>query len=143
MNAVRSRLLSLCCAALAGALSACAPMPEPQFVRAADLGKAGPLTLDRPIVVEFQEGDTIPLDFTLDGPFVKSDKDAPPVQLRVARHFFLRIDKDGLKASADGKSFDWKPARPGQFQAGVGVTKEGVRAHISIRTPTPPPHLMQ
>jgi hypothetical protein len=42
-----------------------------------------------------------------------------------------------MKSSADGKSFDWESVRPGQFQAGVGVTKEGAKAQISIRTPTP------
>jgi hypothetical protein len=70
---------------------------------------------------------------------VKSPEGAPPIPLRVTRHFFLRIDEGGLKSSLDGKDFDWKPVAPGQFQLGVGVTKgEGVKANISIRTPTPP-----
>src|SRR5262249_14527336 len=109
----RGRLALLASIAAFGALPSCAATPEPQFVRAADLAKAGPLSLDRPIVIEFQEGDTIPLQFVLDGPFVKSPEGAPPIPLRVVRHFFLRVDKDGLKSSTDGKSFDWKSARPG------------------------------
>jgi hypothetical protein len=136
---LRKILASVMFLGLAAALSGCARPPEPQYVRSADLGKmGGALSLDRPIIVEFQEGDIIPLQFTLSGPFVQSPEGAPPIPLRVARRFFLRIDKDGLRSSVNGKDFDQRSAQPGQFQAGVGVTKEGVKAHISIRTPTPP-----
>lgn len=124
--------------ALSGILAGCAPPPPALRVRSADLAGLGPITLERPVIVEFEEGDVIPLDFTLDGPFMKSPEGAPPIPLRVVRHFFLRIDKDGLKSSLDGEHFDWKPAAPGQFQVGLGVTKEGPKARIAIRTPTPP-----
>lgn len=122
----------------ASALAGCAPPLPPRFVKLRDLGSVGPLELGQPIVIELDEGDVIPLRFTLDGPFVKSAADAPAIPLRVTRHFFLRLDKEGLKSSADGKHFDWKPVKPGQFQFGVGATKEGVSATMSIRTPTPP-----
>jgi hypothetical protein len=135
----RKILASVVVLGVAASLSACAKPPEPQYVRSSDVGKlGGTISLDRPIIVEFQEGDIIPLQFMLTGPFVRSPEGAPPIPLRVARHFFLRIDKDGLKSSTDGKDFDWKSVRPGQFQAGVSVTKEGIKANISIRTPTPP-----
>ena len=68
---------------------------------------------------------------------MKTQPGAPPIPLRVARHFFLRIDEGGLKSSADGKSFDAKPIKPGQFQVGVGATKAGPEARISVVTPTP------
>src|SRR3954468_2274063 len=83
---------------VATALAGCAPPVPPRFVRARDLGTLGPLTLDQPLVIELDAGDTIPLRFTLDGPFVKSPDDAPVIPLRVTRHFFLRLDKDGLKS---------------------------------------------
>ena len=124
--------------ALAGPLAGCAAQPPARHVRAADLGTIGPLDLEQPLVVEFEAGDVIPLQFTLDGPFVKSPDGAPPIPLKVVRHFFLRIDKNGLRASADGQSFDAKSVKPGQFQAGIGITKEGATATIKIRTPTPP-----
>jgi hypothetical protein len=123
--------------AVVASLAACAPAVPPRFVRAADLGKLGPLAEGQPLVIEFQEGDVIPLRFSLDGPFVKSPDGAPPIPLRVVRRFFLRIDESGLKSSVDGKDFDGDVAVPGRFQMGVGATKNGTEAHISIRTPTP------
>lgn len=135
--AIRMPVASLSLLIAAATLSACAKPPEPRFVRAAELGTMGPLSPEQPLVIEFQEGDTIPLHFTLDGPFVRSPEGAAPIPLRVVRHFFLRLDKNGVKASADGKSFDEKPVAPGQFQFGVGADKSGVSARISIRTPTP------
>lgn len=132
-------LLSLFSLVLAGALAGCASSgPPPRHVKSADIGKLGPLLPDQPLIIEFQAGDVIPLHVTLEGPFVRSPEGAPPIPLQVTRHFFLRIDKDGMKSSLDGEDFDWKAVKPGQFQAGVGVTAEGVKANITIRTPTPP-----
>lgn len=122
--------------ALAVALSGCAATPVPQHVRADALG-AGDLDPARPIVVEFQEGDTIPLEFVLQGPFVRTDADAKPIVLRVARRFFLKLDEDGIASSLDGQNFDSDNAEPGSFQFGVSVTKDGVAAKMSVRTPTP------
>lgn len=140
----RGPLATLLFLALAVALPACAATPEPRFVRAADLGKMGPLAPGQPLVIELQEGDVIPLRVTLDGPFVKTPEEAPLIPLRVARRFFLRIDGDGMKSSADGKNFDWKAIKPGTFSVGVGATRAGgIEAHISIKTPTPPPSALR
>ncbi len=126
-------------ATLGASVMGCAAMPPARYVKSKDLGALEqPIAPGTPIVVEFEEGDVIPLTVTIDGPFVKSPEGAAPIQLRVTRHFYLRIDKNGMKSSLDGKTFDWKPERPGEFQVGVGVTREGPKAHISIRTPTPP-----
>ncbi|MFO0588851.1 MAG: hypothetical protein U0441_14975 [Polyangiaceae bacterium] len=118
-------------------LQGCAPHVPPREVRLADIGKGGPLLPGQALIVEVQEGDTIPLSFSLRGPFMATPEDAPPIPLRAKRHFFLRIDKDGLRASADGKHFDERPVKPGSFQIGLGATKEGVRATIAIETPVP------
>lgn len=117
-------------------LVGCAATPAPQVVRADALG-AGTIDPARPIVVEFQEGDSIPLELLIDGPFVQTPTDAKPIALRVTRHFFLRLDADGLASSVDGKDFDPGIAEPGRFQFGVSVTKEGVAAKMAIKTPTP------
>lgn len=114
----------------------CAATPAPQHVRADALGQ-GAIEPGRPIVVEFQEGDTIPLEFVLQGPFVRTEADAKPIVLRVARRFFLKLDEDGVASSVDGEDFDRGNAEPGRFQFGVSVTKDGVVAKIAIRTPTP------
>jgi len=91
---------------------------------------------ERPVVVEFHEGDVIPFDFTLEGDLVA----APPtsIPMTVKRPFFLLIDpKKGLRTSLDGKSFDDKPRTPGSFRLGVSVTKDkGAHAELHIKTPT-------
>lgn len=52
------------------------------------------------------------------------------------RHFFLRVDGDGVATSLDGKTFG-ENAAPGSFRIGVGVTQqEGVRASVLLSTPT-------
>ena len=133
-----SRLALLSATALVAALSqGCAPPVPPRVVRLADVGQGGPLLPGQALIIEVQEGDTIPLVFSLRGPFMSTPDDAPPIPLRARRHFFLRIDKDGLRASADGQHFDAKPAKPGSFQFGLGASTEGVRATIAIQTPVP------
>lgn len=117
--------------------TACASSPAPRVVSLANLKDIPPLEDGQPLIVEFNEGDTVPLVFELNGPLLQTDKDTQPLTLRAARHFFLRIDKDGLRSSLDGKSFDDKPAVPGKFQVGFGATKDGARANISITTPIP------
>lgn len=119
-------------------LAGCAAAPPPRLVRAADLGKQGPLAPGQALVIELEAGDVIPLHFSLDGPFVQSPADAPTIPLRVTRHFYLRIDGDGLKSSVDGQHFDGKPVSPGHFQVGVGAGPAGIEARVAITTPTPP-----
>ncbi|MFO0613658.1 MAG: hypothetical protein U0414_13765 [Polyangiaceae bacterium] len=137
----RPRSLSLSASLLGAALAlvglvGCAATPAPQYVRADALG-TGTIDPGRPIVVEFQEGDSIPLELLIDGPFVETPADATAIALRVRRHFFLRLDADGLASSVDGRDFDPGIAEPGRFQFGVSITKEGVAAKMAIRTPTP------
>lgn len=91
---------------------------------------------NRPIIVEFREGDVIPFDFTLDGELISAPQTSIP--MTVKRPFFLLIDpKKGLKTSFDGLDFDSKPRTPGSFRLGVSVTKErGTHAELHIKTPT-------
>jgi len=119
----------------------CTKPPPPLYVRPGDLhALEGQTTLDRPIVVELNPGDSFPLVVTVDGPLVGSPPGATPVPLVVKQRFFLRISKDGLRTSRDG-TFTDAAAAPGQFRMGVGVTKkDGVRAEIAIRTPGYPAH---
>ena len=124
--------------ATAFAITACAPTPEPRYVRLSELTHGGPLDLNRPLVIEVDPGDTVPLDFSLQGPLFESPKDAPPITLRAKRHFYLRIGRDGLRSSFDRNDFSGRPVKPGSFQIGFGVTKTGPLATVHIRTPTPP-----
>ena len=118
-------------------LAACAPALEPLRIRASDLGK-GTAPIDstgRPVIVEFQVGDTVPLDFTFAGEMVELVPEKPALVLRVRQHFFARIDGKGLKTSLDGLDFDRRPAAPGRFQFGFGVTAAGPKVDIHVETP--------
>ncbi len=116
----------------------CASGPPPRVVRATDVQGVAKLALGQPLIIEFHEGDTLPLDFSLQGPLLQSPTDAPPIMLTAKRRFFLRIDGDGLRSSLDGKDFSKSPAAPGSFQIGIGATRErGTRATITIKGPTP------
>lgn len=120
-------------------VAACArgPQPEPIFVRASELGSLPPAETraDRPLVIEVREGDVIPLDVTIGGDYIASPPDAS-IPLVAKRTFFLRVAKEGLSISPDGKTFGEKPRVPGSFRMGVSATRErGLRGEIVIHTP--------
>jgi hypothetical protein len=116
----------------------CASGPPPRVVRVTEMQGVAELAQGQPLIIEFHEGDTLPLDFSLQGPLLESAKDAPPIVLTAKRRFFLRIDGDGLRSSLDGKDFSKNPAAPGSFQIGIGATRaRGTRASIIIKGPTP------
>ena len=115
----------------------CASGPPPRVVRVTDLGQAGKLEPGQSLVVEFREGDRLPLEFTMQGPLLETEKGTPPIMLRATRRFFLRIDEDGLRSSLDGKDFSLKPAAPGSFSVGFSATPAGAKANITIKGPTP------
>ncbi len=118
-------------------LMGCGAQLPARHIKSADLAALKDVVSEQPLVIEFEAGEIIPLTFSLSGPFVQSQEQAPPIPLRVTRHFFLRIDKEGLTSSVDGVNFNEKPAIAGRLQVGVGATKDGVKATISIVTPTP------
>jgi hypothetical protein len=111
-------------------------MGEPVYVRA---GQPIELTnfdiTKQPLIIEFHEGDVLPLDIVVAGDVIASAEGAS-VPLTAKRTFFLRLDTKGLKLSLDGKDFDTKPIVPGSFQFGVGATKAaGTRASLRVTTP--------
>jgi hypothetical protein len=122
---------------LGGGGVGCSAQPPPRVVRLADLGSEIALAPGQGLVVELQEGETIPLRFHLDGPFLQSAEDAPPITLKVRRHCFVRFDRSGVRASVDGQNFDATPAKPGTFRVGLGATRRGVEATIELSTPVP------
>jgi hypothetical protein len=133
---VNQRLVTLVFALLAYA-SGCASPVEPLRVRAADLGHldAAPDLRVRPIVIEFQEGDTLPVDFTLSGDLLELVP-GTSVVLRARRRFFLRMGPDGLTVSLDGVHFGERPKAPGTFRLGLEASRAGSRVKLDIKTPT-------
>lgn len=122
--------------------AACGSTPDPRPPLQLRVGQPVPedtgVADGRPIVVELQEGDELPLAFSVDGDLLATPADAPPVRLVAKRHFFLRVDRDGVSTSFDGVHFDRKGRGKGSVSVGLGVRKEGVRAEVRV---VPPKHL--
>jgi hypothetical protein len=122
-------------------LGACAPAVEPVRVRAADL--AGTHVIDdlrvRPVVIEFDEGDAVPIDLSFTGDLLELTPASPVLGFRARRRFFVRLSRDGLALSLDGVHFGVRPKEPGTFSLGVSASPEGARVHVDIKTPAHAP----
>lgn len=122
------------------ALTACgsAPLPEPVVVRASDpsaLARVDPKT--RPVIIEVDPGDAIPLTVSVDGDLIATPPGQAPVTITARRRFFVRATKDGLALSLDGVHWDPKRLARGAIAFGFGVTAaSGARANLTITTPT-------
>ncbi len=130
--------------ALSLLLMSCAhATPAPVVVRVRDaaasgaLRDIGPDVGKRPLILELEPGDVVPLTFTLEGDDIGTAPDQAPLPLVAKRHFFLRISPEGLAISDDKNHFE-RPARPGSFAFGVGADRSGVRATVHIVTPARP-----
>jgi hypothetical protein len=135
----RLRLLAL--ALGLAPFAACAPAAEPLRVRAADLAQLAQVgdLRGRPVIIEFKEGDMVPIDLTFSGDLLELTPPAPELAFRARRRFFLRIDHDGPAVSLDGVSFGVRPREPGMFRLGVSATPQGARVQVNIKTPVHAP----
>jgi hypothetical protein len=117
-----------------------APPPAPVRVRTTDLATldSAALRAGAPLIIEVHEGEAVPLEVSVDGALVASPSGAPAIPLVAKRTFWIKLDKEGLALSHDGRTFRRKSDTPGSFQFGVGATREkGLHAVIKIRTPKP------
>ncbi len=128
----RSRLLVL---SLVSLLTGCASGSAPLRLRASDPASFAAARPDQPLIVEFQEGDVIPLRVTVRGELAETDASLPPVAVRARRHFFLRIDGDRLAVSLDGEHFG--SDKKGSLAFGIGFGPDGGKASLAITTPVP------
>jgi hypothetical protein len=121
--------------ALVATLAACAPAPPAVLVHASDPSALKGLRFGQPFIVEFNQGETIPLSLVIRGQFIETPPDANPVTLVAKRHFFLRVQGRQVQTSADGH-FDEKQTARGAFDIGFNFDASGTKAHIAIVTPT-------
>ena len=126
----RVSVLALAIAGCAG--TAVTPTP----IRYADLGHSPSFDLRAPFVVEFQEGDQIPVDFEFASEDFALAPDHPAVTLIAKRHCFVRFSADGVRASIDPQNFEQKPRTPGSFRFGLKVLRgEPAKLDVAIATP--------
>ncbi len=127
---------SSCSLLLCLLLGACASAAPAQHVRFADAASAGArLDWTRPIVLEFQAGDRLPVHIAIADQLFELTPDAPQLHLVAKRHGFVRIDPGRVSASLTGDDFDLKPLAPGTFRFGLAVTRQGTWLELAMTTP--------
>ena len=127
----------LCLFALFAQTQGCAHTPEPYRIRYADLGRQiANYDARSPLVVEFQAGDRIPVNFAFTGEDFELAPARPALEFVAKRHCFVRFSQDGVRVSEDGVHFDEKPRRPGSFRFGLGAQRgEQPRLDVAIAMP--------
>jgi hypothetical protein len=124
--------------ALIAVLAGCATGPAPRVLRASELQGAAELAPGQPLIIEFQPGDSLPLEVALRGPLLQSAEGAQPIRLVAKQRFFLRLDGDGIATSLDGKDFSADSLSKGSMQFGIGASRErGAHASLTLAAPSP------
>lgn len=109
--------------------------PPALRVKASDPSTFAEARPGQPLIVEFNEGDVIPLHFVVQGELIETNPVPAPIRLVAKRRFFLKIDGDGVRTSVDGEH--WNASRKrGTFAFGLGFDKEGTKANARIVTPS-------
>ena len=125
----RAVLIALASAGCAG--TAATPTP----IRFADLGHSM-IDLRAPFVIEFQQGDQVPVDFEFTGEDFELAPARPVMTFIAKHHCFVRFSGDGIRASLDPKNFDQKPTTPGSFRFGLKVLRgQPAKLDVGIATP--------
>jgi hypothetical protein len=110
--------------------------PEAVRVRYADLASSpSKLRLDVPAILEFHQGDRIPVELRFTGELFDMSPEVPAIELVAKRDGFVRIDGNGVRTSLDGRDFDARPKVPGSFQLGFSVTAEGTKLVVNVAAP--------
>jgi hypothetical protein len=120
--------------ALAGLTTfGCAHAVAPRHVRYADInsGALQGYTGAEPLIIEFQPGDRLPVNFEFTGEDFEMQPQHPPLELVAKRHGFVRIGANGIRTSPDADHFDSKPSQPGCFRVGFGAV-QGKPAKLDV-----------
>ncbi|HKY41008.1 MAG TPA: hypothetical protein VJN18_33970 [Polyangiaceae bacterium] len=107
-----------------------------QHLRFAEVGKSGAgVDWTRPVVLEFQPGDRLPVRVAFSDQVFELSPAASAIELVAKRRGFLRIEQGRITGSLTGDDFDATPLAPGQFRFGIAVTKNGSWVDLAVTTP--------
>jgi hypothetical protein len=123
---------------LLAAASGCAASPPPFQARYADVGRGALAQYrgDRPLVIEFQAGDRLPVDLRIESEDFELVPAQPALAFVAKRRVFVRFGSDGVHASSDGVHFDRKAREPGRFRLGFAATKtQPPQLEVEVVTP--------
>jgi hypothetical protein len=117
-------------------LAACAAAPPAQHLRFAN-PPVGAAQIDwtKPIVLEFQPGDRLPVHAAFSNQLFELSPASPAIELVAKRHGFVRIDGAHITTSLTGDDFEAKPLAPGMFRFGLVMTREGTWVDLALTTP--------
>ena len=116
----------------------CTHSPMPMRVRYADIEKGAMkgFTGAQPLIIEFQPGERVPMNFEFTGGGFELEPQHPSLELVVKQHYFLRVDSDGLRLSPVPDHFDDKPKQQGSFRMGFWVDREQhAKVDVAIAAP--------
>lgn len=122
--------------ALALLFSGCGAAPPAQHIRFSDAAHSGSgIDWTRPIVLEFQRGDRLPVHMSLSDQLFDLSPDAPQLELVAKRRGFVRIEPGRVSSSLTGDDFDTRPLGPGTFNFGLSITPGGTWVALAVTTP--------
>lgn len=130
---------AIVCGILGSMLGGCGAAPAAQHLRFADVGKGGGgIDWSRPIVLEFQPGDQLPIRLEFSDQLFELSPAPPPLAFVAKRHGFVRIEGTRITSSLTGADFDAKPSAPGSFRFGLAITRQASWVELVVKTPRHP-----
>ncbi|HTQ06943.1 MAG TPA: hypothetical protein VMI54_23960 [Polyangiaceae bacterium] len=84
----------------------------------------------RPLIIEFQPGERLPVNLEVSGQGFELAPQHPPLELVATEHCFVRVGSDGFHFSRDGMHFD-KPRKRGTFRIGIW-SRAGQHARLDV-----------
>jgi hypothetical protein len=139
VHVTRFRFPLVLCVAFAGLTAfGCAHAVAPRHVRYADInnGALQGYTGAEPLIIEFQPGDRLPVNFEFTGEDFELQPRHPSLELVAKQHGFLRISAKGIRVSRDPDHFDIKPSQPGSFRVGFSAA-QGKPAKLDVAIVAP------
>lgn len=125
-----------CSMTLSLLLVSCVAAPPAQHVRFADVVDRGfRVDWTRPIVLEFQPGDRLPVHLALSDRLFDLSPGAPQLELVAKRRGFVRIEPGRVSTSLTGDDFHTEPLAPGSFNFGISITRQGTWLALAVTTP--------
>jgi hypothetical protein len=120
-------------------LVGCAAARPAQHVRFSDAASTGSrIDWTRPLVLELQPGDRLPVHLSLSDQLFDLSPAAPQIELVAKRRGFIRIEPGRVSGSLTGDDFDTKPLAPGTFSVGISITRQGTWLALAMTTPRHP-----
>jgi hypothetical protein len=121
---------------IAAALSpACSATSPAQRLRYADAIETAPrLDWSRPVELEFEPGDRLPISVAFSDQAFELRPAAPALELVATRHCVVRIEDGHITESLNG-DFAARPLAPGSFRFGLAITRQGKRLELAVTTP--------